>query len=57
MVIGAADGDLGRHTAINSVDYPIVTNRTIILEKVGFTSTGSYAHTDMQSHRSSSQCN
>lgn len=35
MIIGAADGDLGRHTAIGSNDYPIVTNGTIVLEKVG----------------------
>ncbi len=36
MIIGAAGGDLGRHTAINSIDYPIITNRTIVLEKVGY---------------------
>lgn len=35
MIIGAADGDLGRHTEIESTDYPIVTHRTVSLLQVG----------------------
>lgn len=56
MIVGAADGDLGRHTAIDSNDYPIVTNGTIVLEKVRFTPTNKQAGTEMRPHRSSLQC-
>lgn len=36
MIIGAAAGDLGRHTAIQANGWPVMTNRTIVLLKVIF---------------------
>ena len=37
MIIGAADGDLGRHTQVDpKTDMPITTHRTTILMEVRY---------------------
>ena len=38
MIVGAARGDLGRHTAVDDTGYPILTHRTTVLLQIIFVS-------------------